>query len=842
MRLLNLELTNFGPHKNLKLDLRGVILGILGENGKGKSNLLAGLNFGITGILRDNLQSYIYNFAPGERGQKAVVVIEFQANNHHVKLRRTILPSSTNHELWVDHAEDPLTKLSDIDPQLEAILGSDKKAINVAAFIEQGQIMEMLFGDASVREKQFYRFLMVSYIPNTASIIDGKIAKLTKDIEDFTPVMDEISGNLTAAQDAREKARQERDLLPSYALEIAHLDKLRICRDRVTTALTTLTARKNDYTEVCDQVERDLSARDLSEDELDTIRKRIDIEEAEVKNLHKWVSDLIPVKEAKTEVAAWVNQKESAFTRRKNLYAELETYPDDLGEVKVVLEQNIEDQRAWKVLSQKRSALNIKRMQIRVDLTAHQKTYNPGIVDEIEKLDTKISTLNEEIYIRDIQLKMGDHLLKGHDHIDQCPVCNQSSDTPVFSVGDIERLRNKQTADRDDLRTAKSEVTALRDSVTAYESKESRLRINSTEADRELKELSESSTVDTDPGFDLDELISKRDLITDRITLMGRILNNISVENSDIERAEKGIQSMNPDMVEAIEVFDEEAFKTQSKKLEDIRGKLDKDKTRLQTIERLIQQRITSKGHVQLAETDVAKHRLTYSDLLEYDTDVSRSVNSRLKALQNDDQVCMDWYVLEDQKRKDAIAEYKQADNSVTVTMERLQQVEKKQERSQVKRQIADELRNVSKAFKSGGVASRYVAAKFWQLAELTRDSLNRLECNFMVEPDPDKPLSFLFSRTDDDTGFLMPQNKLSGGQRIRLSICFLLAIQRLIVSDLGLLILDEPSTHLDVSGVQGIRDLLLTMGESLQGSEYQVVVCDHDVILKAAMSPAIEL
>jgi DNA repair exonuclease SbcCD ATPase subunit len=84
--------------------------------------------------------------------------------------------------------------------------------------------------------------------------------------------------------------------------------------------------------------------------------------------------------------------------------------------------------------------------------------------------------------------------------------------------------------------------------------------------------------------------------------------------------------------------------------------------------------------------------------------------------------------------------------------------------------------------------------------------------------------------------------SKLSGGQKVRLSIAFLVAVQRLIIPEVGLLILDEPSTHLDSAGVESLRELLMSLSTLLQNTNSQVWVVDHNPALQAALGACVNL
>ena len=87
-----------------------------------------------------------------------------------------------------------------------------------------------------------------------------------------------------------------------------------------------------------------------------------------------------------------------------------------------------------------------------------------------------------------------------------------------------------------------------------------------------------------------------------------------------------------------------------------------------------------------------------------------------------------------------------------------------------------------------------------------------------------------------------MDQCKLSGGQRVRASVAFLLAVQSLVIPDVGLLMLDEPSMHLDQESQENLRDLISNLAESLRREEKQLVVVDHCPVLMPAFRRVITL
>jgi len=181
-------------------------------------------------------------------------------------------------------------------------------------------------------------------------------------------------------------------------------------------------------------------------------------------------------------------------------------------------------------------------------------------------------------------------------------------------------------------------------------------------------------------------------------------------------------------------------------------------------------------------------------------------------------------------------------ENQIRLTDAEIQTYVDRVRRDEIKRNVISELEKLAQAFSRKGIPVAYLQYKFNQLARLTQRNLAQLDANFAVEPDPNESVSFQFRRIDHADDYVMPQKKLSGGQRVRLSIAFLLAFQQKVLPGVGLLVLDEPSMHLDTSGVEELRDMLISLSQKLQNSDAQVIVCDHHPALMPAFQSVIRL
>ena len=155
---------------------------------------------------------------------------------------------------------------------------------------------------------------------------------------------------------------------------------------------------------------------------------------------------------------------------------------------------------------------------------------------------------------------------------------------------------------------------------------------------------------------------------------------------------------------------------------------------------------------------------------------------------------------------------------------------------------LVEDLKLLSSIMSTDGLPMDVVKHHFNHLARLTQEALNQLNSNFSIEVDPDQDLGFRFTRLDEANPEPLPMNKLSGGQRIRLCIAFLIAVQQRLVKEVGLLVLDEPSTHTDLTGVEALSDFITELGQKLQNTEMQVWIADHHAELKRSMNKVLEL
>ena len=108
-----------------------------------------------------------------------------------------------------------------------------------------------------------------------------------------------------------------------------------------------------------------------------------------------------------------------------------------------------------------------------------------------------------------------------------------------------------------------------------------------------------------------------------------------------------------------------------------------------------------------------------------------------------------------------------------------------------------------------------------------------------MVCASAEQPLSYDFMRLDRPDEVWLPQTCMSGGQKGRLAVATLRAIHALVMPNVGLLVLDEPTTHLDDDTKLSMAEMLRSIGDE---GTLQLIVCDHSRVITASFTETIDI
>lgn len=201
MRLKTLEITNWGPHKKRTFNLDDSIVGIVGANGKGKSNLLQAIDYALTGNLNKQKQEkYIRNFGHPDGATSATVRLVFSRGGKEGEIVRTITATGSKRKLtWEDST---WTKAADVDRVMEDIMGADKASLAQAVFLKQGELARIVKGTPAERQTLFQKLMNLNFLDSRVDDLTAKIFAIRGSLQDMRPSLELAVKDRQEAADA----------------------------------------------------------------------------------------------------------------------------------------------------------------------------------------------------------------------------------------------------------------------------------------------------------------------------------------------------------------------------------------------------------------------------------------------------------------------------------------------------------------------------------------------------------------------------------------------------------------------------------------------------------------
>lgn len=177
MIITDLYLSNFRKHRKLHLKLKPGVTGIVGKNYAGKSTIVEGLLFALTGSLfSGNKKSAI---TLGE--DTGYVILDFILNNKKGRIQRHLDVTKTI--LQYDNVTHK--KAADVSALWDNLLQISNEIVERVIIAQQGQINLLFSGDQAIREKIFQKIFLV---PNTEKIRKVIWDKYLKQVPPVVPV------------------------------------------------------------------------------------------------------------------------------------------------------------------------------------------------------------------------------------------------------------------------------------------------------------------------------------------------------------------------------------------------------------------------------------------------------------------------------------------------------------------------------------------------------------------------------------------------------------------------------------------------------------------------------
>ena len=151
MRIEEVQFYNWKQHQDLTLQLHGSTIGIIGNNGKGKSNFLVSIGDVITGNYTPKKDKCVTWGQKDGFGQVKLLL----PSGQRLQIRRNIPSGKATLEV---EGENSITGADNVNSRILELLQVDKSILENVVFVEQKSIEALLFADSSVRERLAAKF------------------------------------------------------------------------------------------------------------------------------------------------------------------------------------------------------------------------------------------------------------------------------------------------------------------------------------------------------------------------------------------------------------------------------------------------------------------------------------------------------------------------------------------------------------------------------------------------------------------------------------------------------------------------------------------------------------
>jgi len=826
MIITGIELKNFGPHENLSENTDGSVVAVLGENGKGKTRVLKAIEFAFTGELDCKHSDAIRRGAVDVKGKpvtNASVIIRFRFKGDDGEIYRQIGTNPKRHLKW-DGAT--ITREKEIQEKLQEILNCDKRAISLAVFLAQGKLGEFLFLTPTERATEFSRMCLIDHLPKVGDVIEQETASVRRLITDHGAILDEVEGQLRDAEATAgllvTRLNEHKDHSSSIQWGeglVSATQQLEGKQSSVNVAVAAVEQAEAKLREVDLLAPEGLTAEDLDltaaklagmtaaqskaqllDQQITTANSRVSaIEQLQSREIDQMAVALRAL--AVDAVVARINELKDRHTK----YAVCKEATAKLKNDIAIAESALKTLEA----SYAEAKTTLAAVKERPELAA--------AAIELAKLDDRTRVLTE--------------VLKIVGEFDgTCPFC---------ATGEIHHaeLREELAAAKltvEKYRAANKDLANAQDRLTELESKVNSMHDIVTAKGIQLTSAiaaeAEGAVTEPDESDRLPGLAKERHELTTQLA-------NEKARQETLANEKRQLELLAPEGVEGLQLLRDEASA-----LAGAPGELDKVRATHSALAVWVRNRAGLAQDASNAKAILGKAR---SESLELETKVAqlKSVQPRdvtdLAQPTIDDAVRL---LKEKQHARTLLqGEMDQATKNVRRLEARRDEIRKLMSDQQGLRELISDLERLKSLFGKDGIQKQYLRTIFESLALLTAENLSEWDADFMVREDPNQSCNFLFCRMSQPDEW-MDQNQLSGGQRMRLSISFLLAVQQIIFPDLGFMVLDEPSVHMDERGVEDLGNLFTTMAERMEHTEAQVIVVDHHEGLRTSFQKVVEV
>lgn len=830
MFFYKIELVRFGPHEHLLLDELGYSVILTGPSGRGKTHIMAALEFLLNGKIEKAgaIETFVHDY--GVEGADPTASVEgwFHTHGGSGRIKRTFgIGKRTTREL--EWGGELFKSDADVSTKLDELFDVGKRSLASTVFLRQGEIRSGLFTTPTAREDLMLRMLSLEWTAKVAEASAKKKSAVLGNMPDLAPARDQAAFAYNQAHTDYETASRVLRESTDFTPDLTSLRNLQHARRTLDATSATVQGCVEDENRLRQSLTA-LLAEAGGAVSVEEFGAQVDAEREKLSALQNRLVNL-------QQSAQMIQTRNTLQQNVTTLTAELAALRAERPGIAALASQaKLDDLRA---LAAKVSAAELLRTRIangeKISSDAQAALTRLGARPVVADHTKEIAGLEQRIE----DLRPLVELLRGFKHAGgdvtcgACPTCKSALDSANFDLVACQAAVDTSAKCRQDIANLRAEMESTNRAASDYDREvavtQQQIAGYVTQLDTLRKEL-ETLGAPTSVPADLDVQISRQAQMVGRLA---HIDANVTAKEPELARCSAQLAGLPQDLPATVDV--EPARVEHAAAQASVANLMQ----RLQTLQQA-ERAASEKAAV------VASHRKELEkrtiELTQADAAVTHQARATLTILEGSIEMATSDLEQKQAAWLSAEAAQKTAARLRTDAATRLNNIDADIQKQAKKRIVADKLERLTKAFSRNGVPSAIVQDRWGMLVGLTQAYLRQSEAPFSVRVSTDLPVSVDFLLHKRPTSGYRPMSKMSGGEGMVFAVRFAFAVQQLLTPKLGLLSLDEPSTHLDAEGTQQLGAVLSRLITRLKNSSSQIWVTDHNPLLAPFFSTAVEL
>ncbi|WP_456460224.1 AAA family ATPase [Desulfurobacterium sp.] len=885
LRLRHLNLEGFLSHKNTDLPFEDTSYIIIGSNASGKTSILRGIFFGLFGedivFGRRNLLNLV-----NREKSSAKITLSFLTGGREYTVIRKITPKGAQSvELFRDGNKLAMG-VKVCEEVLRKELGLEPEIFKNTVYVPQGELVTFLEGTPKARREILNRLFGLEEIAKKHETIKAFAKQIEVEFSKFEFQLQQLENLqkkiISIEEEIKELERQiaeeEKETIEMKNL-LSQQQKVLKSFEEKKSRVEAVEKEKRIYQEQLQKViseiekkKKKLSVMEVEEKKLPMLKEKVKLLpvlkeiEDKVSQLKLLIEKKKNLEEGKKRFELLKREFSKKKERLKMVERELSEAALKLKEAENVYKQKVNIYESLKISKSKHESLSEKLSYLKKEIEKREERFKKLPAVDLESLKGLISETDREISSVEKQIAETESLIKMHrerleklesKNINTCPICgskltadkikNLISESSSFiekHKGTVKTLQNKLK----NLKLKKKrEEENLKEAIVSLKERENlekELISLKEERDAVQKELASLKfSYETFESIEK-EVESMKETVLSLKSFISSLNGEMSRLKPEIEKIEEELKSFDADQVaKNIGAVDERTanlkasiselksrFNIDVKSGKELKKAIEEIEANRREIERItayLEARPEIEQEIELLskELETLKEKLKNCEEKIKDIGYDEREHETIKKTVEDSEEKLSEALKALNQKRGTLMEKRETLAATKKEIEELLQVK---DRIKVLKSAYDVIKQVEAGFHpSTGFVTELRQQLLPEIASICKNIFSEFNFDFS-EITISEDLTVEFGIPGQGVVTL---DQLSGGQKVAFALALRFALARKFMSKFELLILDEPTIHLDDERKRELADILL----DLKGKIPQMVVVTHDPELEIA-------